>query len=212
MGLAKGGSLDNAIVVKGNEVLNRGGLRSKKEFVKELEEKQGVTAAAPAVAIAAPVDGGGAVAEEKTEFDVVLTAVGDKKIQVIKEVRALTNLGLKDAKDLVDGAPNAVLEGASKEDAEKAKEALEAAGASIELKQSGRWRRRRPIRDPRGAPRAGSSAPRSHALASTVFFQSSGTLSHAARRQASAKCKESRLKQPEAGPGARCCCCQGSCG
>ena len=72
--------------------------------------------------------------KEQTSFDVVLTGAGDKKIQVIKEVRALTNLGLKDAKDLVDGAPNAVLEGASKEDAEKAKEALEAAGASIELK------------------------------------------------------------------------------
>ena len=72
--------------------------------------------------------------KEQTSFDVVLTGAGDKKIQVIKEVRALTNLGLKDAKDLVDGAPNAVLEGASKEDAEKAKEALEAAGATIELK------------------------------------------------------------------------------
>ena len=76
----------------------------------------------------------GREAEEQTTFDVVLTEVGDKKIQVIKEVRALTNLGLKDAKDLVDGAPQTVLEGASKEDAEKAKEALEAAGADIELK------------------------------------------------------------------------------
>ena len=102
------------------------------DLVKELEEKWGVSAAAPvAVAAAAGVE---AVAEEKDSFDIVLTGIGDKKIQVIKEVRALTNLGLKDAKDLVDGAPNAVLEGASKEDAEKAKEALEAAGASIELK------------------------------------------------------------------------------
>ena len=79
------------------------------EFVKELEEKYGVTAAAPAVAIAAPADGGGAVAEEKTEFDVVLTAAGDKKIQVIKEVRTITGLGLKDAKDLVEAAPKPCL-------------------------------------------------------------------------------------------------------
>ena len=106
------------------------------ELLSDFEEKFGVTAAAPvAVAAAAPAGGdGGGEEEEKTSFDVVLTGAGDKKIQVIKEVRALTNLGLKDAKDLVDGAPNAVLEGASKEDAEKAKEALEAAGASIELK------------------------------------------------------------------------------
>ena len=104
------------------------------ELLKDFEEKFGVTAAAPvAVAAAAPAsDDSGE--EEQDSFDVVLTGAGDKKIQVIKEVRALTNLGLKDAKDLVDGAPNAVLEGASKEDAEKAKEALEAAGASIELK------------------------------------------------------------------------------
>ena len=104
------------------------------ELLKDFEEKFGVTAAAPvAVAVASAGDAGGEE-EEQTSFDVVLTGAGDKKIQVIKEVRALTNLGLKDAKDLVDGAPNAVLEGASKEDAEKAKEALEAAGASIELK------------------------------------------------------------------------------
>jgi large subunit ribosomal protein L7/L12 len=106
------------------------------ELLSDFEEKFGVTAAAPvAVAAAAPAGGdGGGEEEEKTSFDVVLTGAGDKKIQVIKEVRSLTNLGLKDAKDLVDGAPANVLEGASKEDAEKAKEALEAAGASIEIK------------------------------------------------------------------------------
>jgi len=107
------------------------------ELLSDFEEKFGVTAAAPvAVAAAAPAAGGDADGgeEEKDSFDVVLTGAGDKKIQVIKEVRALTNLGLKDAKDLVDGAPGSVLEGASKEDAEKAKEVLEAAGATIELK------------------------------------------------------------------------------
>ena len=107
------------------------------ELLKEFEEKFGVTAAAP-VAAAAPAGGGGADAapaeEEKDEFDVILTGAGDKKIQVIKEVRALTSLGLKEAKDLVDGAPKPVLERASKEDAEKAKAQLEAAGASVELK------------------------------------------------------------------------------
>jgi len=106
------------------------------ELLSDFEEKFGVTAAAPvAVAAAAPAGGdAGGEEEEKDSFDVVLTGAGDKKIQVIKEVRSLTNLGLKDAKDLVDGAPGNVLEGATKEDAEKAKEALEAAGASIELK------------------------------------------------------------------------------
>ena len=107
------------------------------ELLSDFEEKFGVTAAAPvAVAAAAPAAGGDADGgeEEKDSFDVVLTGAGAKKIQVIKEVRALTNLGLKDAKDLVAGAPGNVLEGASKEDAEKAKEALEAAGATIELK------------------------------------------------------------------------------
>ena len=105
------------------------------ELLKDFEEKFGVTAAAPvAAAVAAPADDAGGEEEEQTSFDVVLTGAGDKKIQVIKEVRSLTNLGLKDAKDLVDGAPANVLEGASKEDAEKAKEALEAAGASIEIK------------------------------------------------------------------------------
>src|SRR3954452_4366367 len=109
------------------------------ELLKEFEEKFGVTAAAPvAVAGVAAAGGGGgeaaAAGEEKDEFDVILTGAGDKKIQVIKEVRTLTNLGLKEAKDLVDGAPKAVLEKASKEDAEKAKAQLEAAGATVELK------------------------------------------------------------------------------
>ncbi|MGO9196323.1 MAG: 50S ribosomal protein L7/L12 [Acidimicrobiales bacterium] len=107
------------------------------ELLKEFEERFGVTAAAPVAVAAAPVAGAGAEApaeEEQDEFDVVLTAAGDKKIQVIKEVRALTNLGLKEAKDLVDGAPKAVLEKVSKEDAEKAKAQLETAGAAVELK------------------------------------------------------------------------------
>ena len=109
------------------------------ELLKEFEEKFGVTAAAPvAVTAAAPAGGAGggeaAADEEKSEFDVILTGAGDKKIQVIKEVRALTSLGLKEAKDLVDGAPKPVLEKANKEDAEKAKAALEAAGATVELK------------------------------------------------------------------------------
>jgi len=108
------------------------------ELLKDFEEKFGVTAAAPvAVAAAAPAGGGGAAAaeeEEKDSFDVILTAAGDKKIQVIKEVRALTNLGLKEAKDLVDGAPKPVLENVNKDDAEKAKAQLEAAGASVDVK------------------------------------------------------------------------------
>jgi len=106
------------------------------ELLKDFEEKFGVTAAAP-VAVAAV--GGGAAApaeaeEEQDEFDVILLAAGDKKIQVIKEVRALTSLGLKEAKDLVDGAPSPVLEKVSKEDAEKAKASLEEAGGKVELK------------------------------------------------------------------------------
>ena len=106
------------------------------ELLKEFEDRFDVTAAVPVAAVApAPAAGdSGEEADEKDSFDVVLTGAGDKKIQVIKEVRSLTNLGLKDAKDLVDGAPNSVLEGASKEDAEKAKEALEGAGASVELR------------------------------------------------------------------------------
>jgi large subunit ribosomal protein L7/L12 len=105
------------------------------EFVKELEDKFGVSAAAP-VAVAAAVQGGEVQEEasEKTEFDVILTAVGDKKIQVIKEVRAITGLGLKEAKALVDGAPGAVKEGISKEEAEGVKSQLEEVGASVEIK------------------------------------------------------------------------------
>ncbi|MFW0118468.1 50S ribosomal protein L7/L12 [Rothia sp. CCM 9417] len=103
------------------------------EFVKAFEEEFDVTAAAP-VAVAGAAGGEAAAAEEQTEFDVILEAAGDKKIGVIKEVRALTSLGLKEAKDLVDGAPKPVLEGVSKEDAEKAKEALEGAGATVTLK------------------------------------------------------------------------------
>jgi len=106
------------------------------EMVKEMEEKFGVSAAAPvAMAAAAPAgDGAGEAAEEKTEFDVILTAVGDKKIQVIKEVRAITGLGLKDAKALVDEAPKPVKEGVAKDEAEKIKGQLEEAGAQVELK------------------------------------------------------------------------------
>jgi len=107
------------------------------ELKKAIEEEWGVTAAAPfAVAAAAPVAGGdGAAAEEeKDSFDVVLTATGDKKIQVIKVVRAITGLGLKEAKDLVDGAPGAVKEGAAKEEADSIKSQLEEAGATVELK------------------------------------------------------------------------------
>jgi large subunit ribosomal protein L7/L12 len=108
------------------------------ELLSEFEEKFGVTAAAPAAVAAAPAagggDGGAAAEEEKDEFDVILTGAGDKKIQVIKEVRALTSLGLKEAKDLVDGAPKPVLEKVDKAAAEKAKEALEGAGATVTLK------------------------------------------------------------------------------
>ncbi|MST32780.1 50S ribosomal protein L7/L12 [Acidimicrobiaceae bacterium USS-CC1] len=109
------------------------------ELLKEFEERFGVTAAAPAV-VAAPAAGAGGgaaegpAAEEKDEFTVVLASAGDKKIQVIKEVRALTSLGLKEAKDLVDSAPKPVLENVSKDDAEKAKAQLEGAGATVELK------------------------------------------------------------------------------
>jgi len=102
------------------------------EFVKELEEKYGVTAAAPTVAVAAAPDA--VAAEEKTEFDVVLAAVGDKKIQVIKEVRAITGLGLKDAKDLVEAAPKPIKEGVKKEEADEIKQKIEAVGATVEVK------------------------------------------------------------------------------
>jgi large subunit ribosomal protein L7/L12 len=109
------------------------------EFVKAFEEKFGVTAAAPVAFAPGPAGGGGggdgaAVEEEKDEFDVVLQAAGDKKIQVIKEVRSLTSLGLKEAKDLVDSAPKPVLESVTKEQAEEAKGKLEGAGATVELK------------------------------------------------------------------------------
>ena len=104
------------------------------ELAKMLEEKWGVSAAAPVAMIAAGAAAPAAVAEEKTEFNVILTAVGAQKINVIKEVRAVTSLGLKEAKDLVEGAPKAVKEGVNKEEAEKIKKQLEAAGATVELK------------------------------------------------------------------------------
>jgi len=104
------------------------------DLAKLLEEKWGVSAAAPvAVAAAAPADGGGA-AEEQTEFDVILASFGEKKINVIKEVRAITGLGLKEAKDLVESAPKEIKEGVAKDEAEKIKEQLEGAGATIEIK------------------------------------------------------------------------------
>jgi large subunit ribosomal protein L7/L12 len=108
-----------------------------KEFLDAFEERFDVTAAAPMAMAAAPAaggDGAAAAAEEQDEFDVILTSAGAEKIKVIKEVRAITSLGLKEAKDLVDGAPNPVLEGVDKEAAGKAKEQLEAAGASVEVK------------------------------------------------------------------------------
>jgi large subunit ribosomal protein L7/L12 len=106
------------------------------DFVKQFEEEFDVTAAAPTVMAAPAAAGGGeeAAAEEQTSFDVVLTAAGDKKIQVIKEVRSLTSLGLKEAKELVDNAPKPVLEGVEREQADAAKEALEGVGASVEIK------------------------------------------------------------------------------
>ncbi len=107
------------------------------ELKKKIEDEWGVTAAAPVAVAAAPAAGGagdGAAAEEKTEFDVVLTAAGDKKIQVIKVVRAITGLGLKEAKDLVDGAPQPVKEGVAQDEADSLKGQLEEAGASVEIK------------------------------------------------------------------------------
>ena len=105
-----------------------------KEFLDSFEEKFDVTAAAPVAVAAAPAGGDGGSEEAKDSFDVVLTEAGGQKIQVIKEVRGLTSLGLKEAKELVDGAPSDILKGASKEDADKAKEALEGASATVELK------------------------------------------------------------------------------
>lgn len=104
------------------------------ELIKMMEEKFGVSAAAAAVAVAAPAAGGAAPAEEKSEFDVVLTEVGANKVSVIKAVRELTGLGLKEAKDMVESAPKAVKEGLPKADAEEAKKKLEAAGAKVDLK------------------------------------------------------------------------------
>ncbi len=103
------------------------------EFVKELEDKYGVTAAAPAMMVA-PGAGDEAAAEEKTEFDVILTSSGQKKIQVIKEVRSITSLGLKDAKDLVEAAPKAIKEGIKKEEAEEIQKRIEEAGGTVEIK------------------------------------------------------------------------------
>ena len=105
------------------------------ELIGEIEEKFGVTAAAPVAAVAAaPVDGGGAAGDEKEEFDVVLTSAGSSKINVIKVVRTITSLGLKEAKELVDGAPKAIKEGVAKAEAEELKSQLEEAGGSVELK------------------------------------------------------------------------------
>ncbi|MFO7541776.1 MAG: 50S ribosomal protein L7/L12 [Thiobacillus sp.] len=104
------------------------------ELIKEMEEKFGVSAAAAAVAVAAPAAGGGAAAEEQTEFTVMLNSAGEKKVEVIKVVRAVTGLGLKEAKDLVDGAPKAVKEGVNKADADALKKQLEDAGAAAEIK------------------------------------------------------------------------------
>ncbi|MGE3261097.1 MAG: 50S ribosomal protein L7/L12 [Bacteriovoracia bacterium] len=103
-------------------------------LVKDLEQKFGVTAAAPMAFAAGPAAGGGAAAEEKTEFNVILSSAGDKKIEVIKEVRAITGLGLKEAKDLVEGAPKSVKEGVAKKDAEEMKKKLEAVGAKVDIK------------------------------------------------------------------------------
>ncbi len=104
------------------------------ELIKEMEEKFGVSAAAAAVAVAAPAAGGGAAAEEQTEFTVMLNSAGEKKVEVIKVVRAATGLGLKEAKDLVDGAPKAVKEGVTKADADALKKQLEDAGANVDVK------------------------------------------------------------------------------
>jgi large subunit ribosomal protein L7/L12 len=104
------------------------------EFVKELEDKYGVTAAAPTVAVAAAGGAAAPAAEEQTEFSAVLATIGDKKIQVIKEVRAITGLGLKDAKDLVEAAPKPIKEGVSKEEADEIKQKVEAVGATVEIK------------------------------------------------------------------------------
>ena len=126
MAVSKADILD---AIAGMTVLDLSGL------IKEMEEKFGVSAAAAAVAVAAPAAGGGAAAaEEQTEFTVMLNSAGDKKVEVIKVVRAATGLGLKEAKDLVDGAPKAVKEGVSKADADALKKQLEEAGANVDVK------------------------------------------------------------------------------
>jgi len=104
------------------------------DLIKEFEEKFGVSAAAPVAVAAAPAEGGGEAAEEQTEFDAVLTAVGDQKIKVIKEVRGITALGLKEAKALVEGAPQPIKEGVTKDEANEIKEKIEAVGGSVEIK------------------------------------------------------------------------------
>ena len=125
-------SLSNEQII---EAISSKSLIEVMELVKAMEEKFGVSAAAPVAVAAAPAAGAAAApAEEKTEFTVVLKAAGEKKVEVIKVVRAITGLGLKEAKDLVEGAPKDVKDGASKADAEKFKKELEAAGASVELK------------------------------------------------------------------------------
>ncbi|MBM6683343.1 MULTISPECIES: 50S ribosomal protein L7/L12 [Collinsella] len=116
------------------EALKEMTLLEASELVKAIEDTFGVSAAAPAAVVAAPAAGAGAAEEEKTEFDVVLEGFGDNKIQVIKVVRELTSLGLKEAKEVVESAPKAVLEGVKKEDADAAKEKLEAAGAAVSIK------------------------------------------------------------------------------
>jgi large subunit ribosomal protein L7/L12 len=128
---AKGGNVDQVI-----EIIEKMSVLELAELSKNLQDKFGVSAAVPVAAAAAPAGGGegAAPAEEKTEFDVMLAAVGDKKIQVIKVVRELTGLGLKEAKDLVDGAPSPVKEGVSKDEAEKIKAKLSEVGATVELK------------------------------------------------------------------------------
>ncbi len=104
------------------------------ELIKKMEDEWGVTAAPAAVAVAGPAGAGEAAAEEQTEFDVILTSIGDKKIQVIKEVRAITGLGLKEAKEVVESAPKAIKEGIEKEEAEKIKEQIESAGGQADIK------------------------------------------------------------------------------
>ncbi|MDX1548948.1 50S ribosomal protein L7/L12 [Novilysobacter spongiicola] len=124
-------SLSNEQII---EAIAEKSLMEVMELVKAMEEKFGVSAAAPVAMAAAPAAGGGAAAEEQTEFTVVLKAAGEKKVEVIKVVRAITGLGLKEAKDLVEGAPKEVKEGVSKADADKLKKDLEAAGAAVEVK------------------------------------------------------------------------------